>query len=338
MRLSAVDVYRCPETGQALRLAAGAVISRGDITEGVLVSAGGKEYRVKDGVPDFTFPATLMENDGFSRREYDAAAEEYNSLQHVTFDILCHDEKKFREEMIGLMRIKEGDRVLETAAGTGLNLPYIFTELKNSGEVYVQDISPGMLSVCGAVAGQRDDVGCERSVGNAAYLPFPDNYFDSALSFGGIGVFAEQEKAIREMVRVVKPGGRIVFGDEGVGPWLKSSTYGKILIDNNRYYDDEAPIRLLPVEARDVAVRWVLGGGFYLMDFSVGEGEPEANFAYPIPGKRGGTLLTRYYGKLEGVSPATKELAQKARDKSGKSMHQWLEEAIRLAAERDLKA
>jgi hypothetical protein len=139
-------------------------------------------------------------------------------------------------------------------------------------------------------------------------------------------------------VRVVKPGGRVVFGDEGVGPWLKSSTYGKILMDNNRYYADEAPIHLLPVEARDVAVRWVLGGGFYLVDFSVGEGEPKANFDYPIPGKRGGTLATRYYGKLEGVSPATKELAQNARDKSGKSMHQWLDEAIRRAAEGELKA
>lgn len=337
MRLLSINVYRCPETGQPLSIEPGALIDRDEIVEGVLVSRSGKKYRIINGMPDLSFPSVLKENDYSSRQEYDAAAEEYNNYQHVTFDILCHDEQKFRADMIALLGIKKGDKVLETAAGTGLNLPYIFSKLNKDGEVYVQDISPKMLNVCSALVGANSDMFIDKSLGNAAYLPFPDNYFDSALSFGGIGVFAEQEKAIKEMVRVVKPGGRVVFGDEGVGPWLKSSDYGKILIDNNPYYADEAPINLLPVEARDVVVRWVLGGGFYLIDFTVGENEPKADFNYPIPGKRGGTLSTRYYGKLEGVSQDTKALAQKARDKSGKSMHQWLDTVIRSAAEKELK-
>ena len=38
------------------------------------------------------------------------------------------------------------------------------------------------------------------------------------------------------MDRVVKDGGRIVFGDEGLSPWLKDTDYGKMLIDNNPLY------------------------------------------------------------------------------------------------------
>jgi hypothetical protein len=73
-----------------------------------------------------------------------------------------------------------------------------------------------------------------------------------------------------------------------------------------------------------------------LIEFEVGDGEPKANFDLEIPGKRGGTLRTRYYGKLEGVSPETYNLAHRAREKSGKSMHSWLDEVIRGAAQKQL--
>ena len=48
-------------------------------------------------------------------------------------------------------------------------------------------------------------------------------------------------------------------------------------------------------------------------------------------------MRTRYYGNLEGVSVKTKELAIKAAAKSGKSMHQWLDELVSSEAERELK-
>ena len=130
------------------------------------------------------------------------------------------------------------------------------------------------------------------------------------------GRSVDKKRAIEEMFRVAKNYGRIVFGDEGVAPWLRKSNYGKILISNNEFYGDEAPVDILPVDARDVTVRWVLGGAFYLVDMTVGEGEPFADFDYEIPGARGGTLKTRYHGKLEGVTPKTKKLANAAREKS----------------------
>lgn len=335
-----LQTYVCPRTREKLKLEGGAAFSGNEIVSGVLSSPNGEQYPICSGIPDFTYPRVLAVSDSMSRKEYDAASKDYDKLQKVTFSILCQDETVFRQKMIDLLELKSNNIVLETAAGTGLNLPYIKEKLRGKGHIYAQDISSGMLERCQPALlcnNSQDQIKIHRSVGNAAYLPFPDNYFDAALSFGGIGVFADKENAIKEMCRVVKLGGRVVFGDEGIAPWLRDSRYGKILIDNNHFYADEVPLSMLPVEARDVTVRWVMGGGFYLVDMTVGEGEPNADFDYKIPGIRGGTLNTRYYGKLEGVTPETKKLIQNAREKSGKSMHQWLDDVLRQAAEKEIK-
>ena len=85
---------------------------------------------------------------------------------------------------------------------------------------------------------------------------------------------------------------------------------------------------MLPVEARDVVLRWIIGGVFYVFDFTIAEGEPVADFDFPIPGARGGTHRTRYYGNLEGVSLEVKDMVKKAQIKSGQSMYSWLNDAL----------
>jgi hypothetical protein len=96
--------------------------------------------------------------------------------------------------------------------------------------------------------------------------------------------------------------------------------------------DVPVPLADLPVEARDVHLRWIIGNMFYVLSFTMGEGEPPADFDFPIPGARGGTHRTRYFGQLEGVTPRTKQLAQKAREKLGISMHDWLDDLVRREA------
>lgn len=75
---------------------------------------------------------------------------------------------------------------------------------------------------------------------------------------------------------------------------------------------------------------------FYVIDFEVGVGKPSADFDFEIPGARGGTHRSRYYGQLEGVKLETKRMAMAARLKSGKSMHQWLDDVVRAAANKEL--
>lgn len=337
MRPEEVLFYKCPKTLQDLKLTNVVEKHDDEIVTGTLSSSDGMLYEISNGIPDFTYPQSLQQSDSQSRDSYNGASHNYNTLQKTTFRILNADENTVRRTMIELLRLEPKSRVLETAAGTGLNFQYMIDVMGETGAIFAQDISKGMLQVAKNVFLDKRKMEFALSVGNAAYLPYSDNFFDAALSFGGIGVFSSQKRAIDEMCRVVKSGGRIVFGDEGVAPWLRNSKFGKILIDNNHFYSNEVPLDLLPVGSRDVKVCWIMGGAFYLVDFTVGEGEPVGNFDYPIPGHRGGTLNTRYHGKLEGVSIETKKLAQKARAKSNISLHEWLDQVVSQAARAALK-
>lgn len=75
----------------------------------------------------------------------------------------------------------------------------------------------------------------------------------------------------------------------------------------NKMYLHACPLECLPENAREVAVRWLLGNAFYVIDYRVGEGHPAIDLDLPIPGKRGGTYRTHYYGVMEGVRVETKE-------------------------------
>jgi hypothetical protein len=130
-------------------------------------------------------------------------------------------------------------------------------------------------------------------------------------------------------VRVTKPGGRIVVGDESMPPWLYNTEFGKTMLNANPLFNFHVPLDKIPAEARDVTVKWVIGGVYYLISFVVGVGEPVGNFDLEIPGKRGGTLRTRYAGQLEGVTEETKKLVLEAAEKDNVSVHKWLDKALR---------
>jgi SAM-dependent methyltransferase len=169
-------------------------------------------------------------------------------------------------------------------------------------------------------------------IGNAARLPFADGFFDAAYHFGGLNVFSDKKRALAEMGRVVRVGGKVVVGDEGMAPWRRDTEYGAILMNSNQLYSNVPPLDALPEYARDARVQWVIGDAFYVLDFRVGDGPPQVDFDLPILGKRGGTHRTRYYGTLEGVSLEAKEMAQKAADAAGLSLHEWMDRAVRTAA------
>lgn len=328
------SIYVCPETKEPLRLEVGEERD-GVAMTGRLIRADGVAYEISDGIPNLIYPRDLSGEQKEALEYYEGVAEVYDDVAHLSFRIQYVDETEARQGFVDLLQLKPGARVLELACGTGRDSELIARELGPDGELYLQDISRSMLlrtkeKLAGA------SVPVEALVGNAVHLPFPDDYFDAVFSFGGLGVFGDIKGALKEMVRVSKVGGKVIAGDESMPPWLYESEYGRILLANNPLFKEPIPFQHIPVEARDVVVRWVVGGVYYLIEFSVGEGEPKADFDLPIPGQRGGTLRTRYYGKLEGVTPETFELAQQARNASGKSMHDWLDEAVREAARRQL--
>ena len=112
-------------------------------------------------------------------------------------------------ELAELCNIAEGHKVLDVASGTGESACFIGNEFR-CGVVGV-DRSTSMITRARTKASRRS-LPIEFLQGDAHYLPFGDNNFDAVLSECTLCLL-DKERAIREMVRVAKPGGRVGIHD-----------------------------------------------------------------------------------------------------------------------------
>ncbi len=339
--------YICPATGCSLRTQ-GSYSDTDTIVSDELI--GGKDkngnprrYPVKDGIVYFS--EDVRESlSAVEQAEYDyyqTFSGDYDSYQDWLFKSFYVDEEDLRREMIDALEIDDNSLVLEIGCGTCRDSVEIARRLGPGGTLFLQDLSSEMLLVGREKISElvKDDTGptVEFSVGNAHHLPFADNHIDAVFHFGGINLFSDVRQAIAEMARVVRPGGKVVLGDEGIAPWLRNKQYGEILINSSQHYGFEPPIAALPPTAKDVRLRWIIGNAFYLIEFTVSESEPEVDLDLPILGLRGGTHRSRYFGQLEGVTPRTKKAVIQAAINEGISVHEWLEKSLnkQLETERE---
>ena len=334
MRFGEEKFYVDPVTHESLTLS-DAVRDGDEVMSGVLISPAGHRFEIRNGVPNLVYPFELPAVDREALQQSEDRVEGYDRYLPLTFSTYGEDEQAVRNAMIDKLDLRPGAIVLETGAGTGRDSEIIARRLGADGKLYIQDLSPSFLAKnIERMRGTNAHV--EPALANGYYLPFAENSFDACYHFGGINAFGDIKRAFSEMARVTKPGGKVVVGDENMPPWLRETEFARILMNSNPEFAYQLPLDKLPVEARKTRLEWIIGGVFYVIDFVVGEGEPKADFDFPIPGVRGGTHRTRYYGQLEGVTPEAKRLAYEARAKTGKSMHQWLDEVVRQAALRDI--
>jgi SAM-dependent methyltransferase len=101
-------------------------------------------------------------------------------------------------------QIKPGQRVLDVACGTGILAREIASRMGSGGRVMGIDPSPGMVAVAKQLAPT-----VEWREGAAESLPFPDESFDVVMSQFGLMFFTDRRQALREMMRVLAPGGRL---------------------------------------------------------------------------------------------------------------------------------
>jgi SAM-dependent methyltransferase len=101
--------------------------------------------------------------------------------------------------------IRSGHRILDVACGTGVLARAAASRTGPGGAVTGLDLDPGMLAVAA-----RLSPGIRWQQGTAETLPFPDRTFDAVVSQFGLMFFPEPATALREMMRVLLPGGRLV--------------------------------------------------------------------------------------------------------------------------------
>lgn len=298
-----------------------------------LVNSQGISYEINNGIPNFNVITNDKKNN-YALNLFEKVASTYDDYHNLNFDTFKQDEECVRNAMIDKLNpARSHIRVLELNAGTGRDSVLIKKRMSADSQLHVQDISKEMLDVLREKF-KEDSVFITQS--NACALPYKDNTFDAIYSFNGVGmgIYTDVNIQMSEICRVAKKGAKVVIGGWGIAPWLYNTEFANVLINQNKHYMNKFDFSCLPVEARNVEVQWILNGAGCSIQFEVGEGEPEADFDIDIPGARGGTLRTRYYGKLEGVSPETKELALKAREKLDISMYEFLNRTIFEAAKK----
>lgn len=122
--------------------------------------------------------------------------------------------------LVDALEPREGQRVLEVGPGTGHFTLAVAGAVGPTGRVDALDIQPDMLD---ELKRRADDAGVSNVVpleGDATALPYDDATFDSAFLITVLGEVPDQDAALRELARVVKPGGKVVFGETVLDPHL----------------------------------------------------------------------------------------------------------------------
>jgi demethylmenaquinone methyltransferase / 2-methoxy-6-polyprenyl-1,4-benzoquinol methylase len=162
---------------------------------------------------------------------FDRVAAVYDLLNTVMTAGLHH---RWRSRAVDLAQVGPGSRVLDVATGTGDLAIELVRRVSPGGEVIGSDFSEGMLArarVKGAKAVREIPSDAPASArngsldlkpthpkpaslrfewGDALELPYPDDAFDAATVGFGARNFSDLPRGLQEMVRVVRPGGRVV--------------------------------------------------------------------------------------------------------------------------------
>jgi len=106
-----------------------------------------------------------------------------------------------------------GERLLEVGPGTGYYTLPVARRLEPGGRLDVLDVQQEMLDHTLRRAGEEGVGNVVPARADARELPYEDACFDGAYLVTVLGEIPDQEAALRELGRVVRPGGRIVVGE-----------------------------------------------------------------------------------------------------------------------------
>jgi ubiquinone/menaquinone biosynthesis C-methylase UbiE len=258
---------------------------------------------------------------------YESRVADYDANLHLTFDTHGESEDQVRLSLISKTDPK-GKTVLDLAAGTGRDSVKFVEFCDKDVKLIALDPALEMLKVSRTQVNKLDFEALYLRA-SAEQIPLADNSVDVVYSFGGFNEFADKAKAMSEISRVARPGARVLLCDEGIPTWWRDTDFYRTLVLTNPQFASHPPLEFLPTKIHDVELSWAVGETFWVLSFKIADKEPTGNFDIPIPGKKGGTLRTRYEGNVQGVTSTTRELLSDYVQNHDLSEHEVVDRAIR---------
>jgi demethylmenaquinone methyltransferase/2-methoxy-6-polyprenyl-1,4-benzoquinol methylase len=160
------------------------------------------------------------------REMFDGIAGVYDRLNSVMTAGMHH---RWRQRAADLAAVGPGDRVLDVATGTGDLALELASRVTPGGAVVACDFSEEMLEHARAKAAGVAGVRFESA--NALELPYGDDEFAAATVGFGIRNFADLDRGLAEMIRVVRPGGHVVVLEMTTPRRPPLSTFFRIWFD-----------------------------------------------------------------------------------------------------------
>jgi ubiquinone/menaquinone biosynthesis C-methylase UbiE len=155
-------------------------------------------------------------------------------------------------QFVTRLGLEPGERVLDVATGTGnLAIPAARTGALVTGV----DIAPNLVTQAKARAA-AEGLAMRLDVGDAEALPYADGEFDTAISMFGAMFAARPERVASELLRVVRPGGRIAMAN-----WTPTSFIGEMLRTTSRFSPPAAGVPSPLLWGNEQYVRERLGDG-----------------------------------------------------------------------------
>ena len=124
------------------------------------------------------------------------------------------------DRLVEALEPRPGERVLELGPGTGIYSLPVAERLAPDGRLDVLDLQQEMLDHLMREAQSRGIGNVDPVRGDATALPYPDGSFDRAFLVTVLGEVPDQDAVLRELRRVLKRGGRLVFGETPFDPHL----------------------------------------------------------------------------------------------------------------------
>jgi demethylmenaquinone methyltransferase/2-methoxy-6-polyprenyl-1,4-benzoquinol methylase len=172
----------------------------------------------------------VLENKARARLFYKYLSKVYDRINPFVWT------EEMRAEALDLFDVGPDDRVLDVGCGTGFATEGL---LEYTEDIHGIDQSPHQLEKAYAKFGKRGPV--RFYLGDAERLPFRDDAFDAVWSSGSIEYWPDPVATLRELRRVVVPGGPVLV----VGPnYPRSSVFRKLADAVMLFYDEEEADRM----------------------------------------------------------------------------------------------